>query len=45
MIQRGSDTSSSNLWSLLQYIQLLLHNVENAQENKKNTILAHNRQS
>ena len=26
-------------------IQLLLHIVENAQENKKNTILAHNRQN
>jgi hypothetical protein len=34
MIQRGSDTSLTNLWSLLPYIQLLLHYVENAQENK-----------
>ena len=28
MIQRGSDTSFTNLWSLL-YIQLLLHYIEN----------------
>jgi len=33
MIQRGSDTSFTNLWSLLLYIQLSLHYVENAQEN------------
>jgi len=44
MIQRGSDTSFINLWSLLLYIQLWLHYVENAQENKKNTIVAYNRQ-
>jgi len=25
MIQRGSDTSFTNLWSLLLYIQSLLH--------------------
>jgi hypothetical protein len=37
MIQRGSDTSFTNLWSLLLYIQTLLHYIENAQENKKNT--------
>jgi hypothetical protein len=38
MINRGSDTSFTNLWSLLLYIQSLLHYIENAQENKKNTI-------
>jgi hypothetical protein len=38
IIQRGSDTSFTNLWSLLLYIQSLLHYIENAQENKKNTI-------
>ena len=42
MIQRGSDTSISNLWSLLLYIQSVLHYIENAQENKKNTILSYN---
>ena len=42
MIQRGSDISFTNLWSLLLYIQSLLHNIENAQENKKNTILSYN---
>ena len=42
MIQRGSDTSFTNLWSLLLYIQSLLHYIENAQENKKNTILSCN---
>jgi hypothetical protein len=41
MIQRGSNTSFTNLWSLL-YIQSLLHYIENAQENKKNTILSYN---
>jgi hypothetical protein len=41
MIQRGSDTSFTNLWSLLLYIQSLLHYIENAQENKKNTILSY----
>jgi hypothetical protein len=40
MIQRGSDTSFTNLWSFLLYIQLLLHYIENAQKNKKNTILS-----
>ena len=40
MIQRGSDTSFTNLWSL--YIQSLLHYIENAQETKKNTILSYN---
>ena len=40
MIQRGSDTSFTNLWSL--HIQSLLHYIENAQENKKNTILSYN---
>ena len=35
MLQKGSDTSFTNLWSLLLYIQLLLHYVENAQEKKK----------
>jgi hypothetical protein len=44
MIQRGSDTNFTKLWSLLLYIQLLLHFV-NAQENKKNTILSYKRQS
>jgi hypothetical protein len=42
MIQRGSDTSFTNLWSLLLYIQSLLHYIGNAQENKKNTILSYN---
>ena len=42
MIQRGSDTSFTNVWSLLLYIQSLLHYIENAQENKKNTILSYN---
>jgi hypothetical protein len=42
MIQRGSDTSFTNLWSLLLYIQSLLHYIENAQENKKNTMLLYN---
>jgi hypothetical protein len=37
-----SDTSFTNLWSLLLYIQSLLHHIENAQENKKNTILSYN---
>jgi hypothetical protein len=41
MIQRGSNTSFTNLWSLL-YIQSLLHYIENAQENKKNTIVSYN---
>ena len=44
MIRRGSGTSFTNLWSLLLYIQLFLHYtcIENAQENKKNTILSYN---
>ena len=42
MIQRGSDTSFTNLWSLLLYIQSLLHYIENAQEHKKNTMLSYN---
>jgi hypothetical protein len=42
MIQRGSDTSCTSLWSLLLYIQSLLHYIENAQENKKNTMLSYN---
>ena len=42
MIQRGSDTSFTNLWSLLLYLQSLLHYIENAQENKKKTILSYN---
>ena len=42
MIQRGLDTSFINLWNLLLYIQSLLHYIENAQENKKNTILSYN---
>ena len=42
LIQRGSDTSFTNLWSLLLNIQSLLHYIENAQENKKNTILSYN---
>ena len=41
MTQRGSDTSFANLWSLLLYLQSLLHYIENAQENKKNTILSY----
>jgi hypothetical protein len=43
MIQRELDTSFTNLWSLLLYIQSLLHYIENAQENKKNTILSCNK--
>ena len=42
MIRRGLDTRFTNLWSLLLYIQSLLHYIENAQENKKNTILSYN---
>jgi hypothetical protein len=42
MIQRGSDTSFTNLWSLLLYLQSLLLYIENAQENKKNTIVSYN---
>jgi len=42
LIQRGSYTSFTNLWSLLLNIQSLLHYIENAQENKKNTILSYN---
>ena len=45
MMQRGSDTNFTKLWSLLLYIQLLLHFVVNAQENKKNTILSYKKQS
>ena len=41
MIQRRSDTSFTNLWSFLLYIQSLLHYIENAQENKKNTIVSY----
>ena len=41
MIQRGSNTSFTNLWSLLLYIQSLLHYIENAQDNKKDTILSY----
>ena len=33
MIQRGSDTNVINLSNLLLYMQLLLHYVENTQEN------------
>ena len=42
MIKRGSDTSFTNLCSLLLYIQSILHYIENAQETKKNTILSYN---
>jgi hypothetical protein len=42
MIQRGSDTSCTHLWSLLLNIQSLLHYIENAQENKKNKMLSYN---
>ena len=42
MIQRGSDTRFTNLWSLLLYMQSLLHYIEKAQENKKNKILLYN---
>jgi hypothetical protein len=45
MIQRGSDTNFTKLWSLFLYIQLLSHFDVNAQENKKNTILSYMRQS
>ena len=37
-----NDTSFTNLWSILLYIQSLLHYIENAQENKKTTILSYN---
>jgi len=43
MIQRGSDISFTNLWSLLLHIQLLLHYIANAQEDKTNTILSYNK--
>ena len=39
---KGSDTSITNLWSLLLYLQSLLHYIENAQENKKNKMLSYN---
>ena len=42
MIQRGSDTTVTNLWSLLLYIQSLLQYIENAQENKKDKMLSYN---
>ena len=42
MIQRGSDTRITNLWSLLLYIQSLLHYIENAQENKNFFFLSYN---
>jgi hypothetical protein len=43
MIHSSTVTLSfTNLWSLLLYIQSLLHYIENAQENKKNTILSYN---
>ena len=42
MIQRGSDTSFTNLWSLLLYIQSVLQDIENAQDNKTNTISSYN---
>jgi hypothetical protein len=45
MIQRGSDTNFTKLWTLFLYIQLLSHFVVNDQENKKNTILSYKRQS
>ena len=40
MIQRGSDTCFTHLWSLLLYMQSLLHYIENAQET---TILSYNK--
>jgi hypothetical protein len=42
MIQRGLGTSITNTWSFFLCIQSLLHYIENAQENKKNTILSYN---
>ena len=42
MIQRGSDTTVTNLWSLLLYIQSLVQYIENAQENKKDKMLSYN---
>jgi hypothetical protein len=36
MIQRGSDTSFTNLWRLLLYIQSLLHYTENSKRIKRN---------
>jgi hypothetical protein len=42
MIQRGLGTSFTNTWSFFLCIQSLLHYIENAQENKKNTILSYN---
>ena len=42
MIQRGLGTNVTNTWSFFLYIQSLLHYNENAQENKKNTILSYN---
>ena len=42
MIQRGSDTTVTNLWSLLLYIQSLLQYIENAQENKEDKMLSYN---
>jgi uracil phosphoribosyltransferase len=42
MIQRGLETSFTNLWSLLLYLQSLLHYIETAQENKKNTNVSYN---
>jgi hypothetical protein len=38
----ASYTSFTNLWSLLLYLQSLLHYIENAQEKKKNIILSYN---
>ena len=40
MIQRGSDTCFTHVWSLLLYMQSLLHYIENAQET---TILSYNK--
>jgi hypothetical protein len=44
MIQRGSDTSFLPTYGVFSYIYIrsLLHYIENAQENKKNTILSYN---
>jgi hypothetical protein len=44
LLTSGSETLSyaDNCFIFLLYIQSLLHYIENAQENKKNTILSYN---
>jgi hypothetical protein len=43
IFSRRISQSDWNIQTKLNYIQLLLHYVKNAQENKKNTILSYNR--